>query len=517
MAFGISPKYEQEFNISDSDPARAYIQAIEIVKELGWSVGYYSEAGFIAYTNFSLTSWGEEIKVKINEDTIHLKSECTGAQIFDWGKNKKNIHRFISSFQNRKAILTDEEIKSKYNELSKTFISGKEDILNRPALSRKEKITGIFSIFKPIDGYFVTPILIGVNFLIFFIMVISGVNFFKPDLPDLINWGANLRPLTVSGDYWRLLSSVFIHIGFFHLLLNMYALLFIGVLLEPYLGASRFLAAYLISGLAASVTSIFWHENTISAGASGAIFGMYGVFLAMLTTSLIPKVSRKSLLISIGIFVGYNLLNGMQPGIDNAAHIGGLLTGMVIGYAYYPSFRDADLSNLKNITIAGLATMVLIFSFIAVNTLEVDKKEYTDIDRYLKQQSGKNYSESDMYKSDLEKYNARMQKFFTNESMALEVYRLPRNTPVKKIMYEIKDRGIYYWKKNLEIVNSIDELHLPVELLSINDTLKTYCNLRIKAYELTYKTLNENTNAYDQELTALNQHIIAIINQLNEK
>ena len=124
--------------------------------------------------------------------------------------------------------------------------------------------------------------------------------------------------------------------------MNMYALLYIGVLLEPILGRSRFISAYLLTGLTASITSLWWHDLTISAGASGAIFGMYGVFLAMLTTNVIEEAKRKALLTSIAIFVGYNLIYGLKGGIDNAAHIGGLLGGLVIGYASILSLKKPE-------------------------------------------------------------------------------------------------------------------------------------------------------------------------------
>jgi len=103
--------------------------------------------------------------------------------------------------------------------------------------------------------------------------------------------------------------------------MNMYALLYISLLLEPHLGRTRFLTVYLLTGLTASLASLWWHNLTISAGASGAIFGMYGVFLSMHTTNLIEKSARKALLTSIAVFVGYNILNGLKPnsGIDNAA------------------------------------------------------------------------------------------------------------------------------------------------------------------------------------------------------
>ncbi len=171
-------------------------------------------------------------------------------------------------------------------------------------------------------------------------MVMSGVDIMFPDSASLIKWGANFTFLTLKGEWWRLISSCFLHIGIAHLFFNMYALMYIGLLLEPHLGKTRFITAYLITGIAASMTSLWWHDRALSAGASGAIFGMYGVFLAMLTTNIIKNSSRKALLTSIAFFVGYNLIGGMEYGIDNAAHIGGLISGIIIGYAYVTGLKN---------------------------------------------------------------------------------------------------------------------------------------------------------------------------------
>lgn len=183
--------------------------------------------------------------------------------------------------------------------------------------------------------YYVTYGLIAVNVLVFIIMVISGVGFMDPSAPDILVWGGNIRSYTAAGDWWRLITNVFVHIGFIHLLLNMYALLMIGTYLEPVIGRWKFLTAYLAAGVMASLASIWWADNRVSAGASGAIFGMYGLFLALLTTNYIDKHVRKALLPSILVFVGYNLINGIKGNIDNAAHIGGLISGFLLGYAFY--------------------------------------------------------------------------------------------------------------------------------------------------------------------------------------
>ena len=308
MAFGFSPKNVQEYKLDNLDKEHFLVFAIEAASELDWNVSFISETGFIAYTKFSMSSWSEEVTIKIENGVANIKSECTGAQIMDWGKNKRNVNELIYVIERIKKELKQTEIESKVIELRQKYVSNEEDILTKPLSTSKEKITNFFSIFKPTEGYFVTPILININILIFIVMILSGVHFLLPENQSLLEWGANFRPLTLAGQWWRLFSAIFLHIGILHLLLNMYALLYIGLLLEPYLGKTRFIAAYFISGIAASVTSLWWHDLIISAGASGAIFGMYGVFLALLTTNLLDKSVKKALLASIAVFVGYNIL-----------------------------------------------------------------------------------------------------------------------------------------------------------------------------------------------------------------
>ena len=118
------------------------------------------------------------------------------------------------------------------------------------------------------------------------------------------------------------------------------------------------------------------HEMTLSAGASGAIFGMYGVFLAMLTTNLIEKSTRKPLLTSIAIFVGYNLMYGMKGGIDNAAHIGGLVSGIIIGYSFYPGLTKSENRKLEFALPAILIIALLVFSSWEYRRIPNDMIEY---------------------------------------------------------------------------------------------------------------------------------------------
>jgi membrane associated rhomboid family serine protease len=211
-------------------------------------------------------------------------------------------------------------------------------------ITDKTDVKSELSIFIPREGFYITPILIDLNIFIFIAMVFAGLGFisFKP--VDLLAWGANYQPVTTNGEWWRLLTSTFLHGGLMHLLANMYGLLFVGIFLEPKLGKTKFLVIYLVTGILASISSLYFHEPTVSIGASGAIFGLYGVFLALLLTKVFSKAVSKTFLISTLIFIGYNLLMGFAgAGIDNAAHIGGLLSGFIIGLILYPQLkRDAE-------------------------------------------------------------------------------------------------------------------------------------------------------------------------------
>lgn len=214
----------------------------------------------------------------------------------------------------------------------KRFESGKP--------SKDNEIKEFIDFLKPKEGYFITPILIYTNILIYLLMVFTGLGLMSFHGQDLLKWGANFRPSTINGEWWRLLTNTFLHGGLMHLLSNMFGLLFVGTFIEPILDRTKYLFIYLITGILASCASIWWYEATVSVGASGAIFGLYGLFLGLLLTKVFPPDFSKAFLTTTLIFVGYNLLMGLTGGIDNSAHIGGLLSGFIIGIAISKSLKD---------------------------------------------------------------------------------------------------------------------------------------------------------------------------------
>lgn len=176
--------------------------------------------------------------------------------------------------------------------------------------------------------------LVGVNIAVFLVMVSSGVSPSAPSSEQLLKWGANSGLLTLAGQPWRLLTSTFIHIGFFHIAFNMWCLWDLGQLAERIFHRWSYVGIYLLSGVAGSISSVWRHPLGVSAGASGAIFGIAGALITALYLGKlpVPKVALTSTLRSLLFFAGFNLLIGQSiRGIDNSAHLGGLITGLALG------------------------------------------------------------------------------------------------------------------------------------------------------------------------------------------
>jgi rhomboid protease GluP len=183
-------------------------------------------------------------------------------------------------------------------------------------------------------GPLVTHAIFGINVAVFMGMVLAGVSITSPDQQQLIHWGANAGPYTLSGQWWRLLTCVFVHAGIIHIGVNMWCLWNLGELAEGLYGHVTFALVYLVAGVGASVTSLAWHQDVPSVGASGAIFGIAGALIASLKLGAfsLPSAHVKAMLSSVVTFAVYNIAFGaVIPFVDNAAHIGGLVTGLLLG------------------------------------------------------------------------------------------------------------------------------------------------------------------------------------------
>ena len=281
----------------------------------------------------------------------------------------ENVHFDANNFQDNLIAVDVKDISDldKYKTVTKYFpditksTDFKEDGLNLFLKLTKEineknqkeniKAEDIFSLKKPIVTYGI----IAINVIVFILMYILGNG--SEDAYTLIKFGANVPEYIKAGEYYRLLTSAFLHIGVFHLLCNNYALYIIGSQLESFLGKTKFLIVYLVSAICGNLMSLLFTTG-ISAGASGAIFGLLGsllyfgyyyrVYLGNLIHSQIIPV------ILLNLCIGF-----LTPGIDNAAHIGGLIGGVLSTMAVGLKYKSK-----KSDRINGVILTVIFISFL---------------------------------------------------------------------------------------------------------------------------------------------------------
>lgn len=176
-----------------------------------------------------------------------------------------------------------------------------------------------------------------VNLAVWLLNWLEGMSPMQPTSAELFAWGANSSTAVVrDGEYWRLLTATVLHGGALHLGLNMFALWDAGRRVCRWYGNGQFLLIYLASGLAGSALSLhFSSQQAVSVGASGAVFGVLGALMVGVYQhrASVPKAMATQLLTSQGLFVAMMLAQGfMRPGIDNAAHVGGLVVGAVVAW-----------------------------------------------------------------------------------------------------------------------------------------------------------------------------------------
>jgi rhomboid protease GluP len=196
-------------------------------------------------------------------------------------------------------------------------------------------------------------------------MALSARSLGTPGSELLLKWGADYGPLSLGPQPWRVLTSNYVHIGLLHIFFNMWCLLSLGKLAERIFDRWTYLLVYTFSGIAGSLASLWWHPSGIGAGASGAIFGLAGALIAALYLGKLPfsKAAIGPTLKSLIMFAAYNLFFGLVPGIDNSAHLGGLVSGLAMGAALAPHLTDSaeTRAQWRNFVLAGMGLILLAF------------------------------------------------------------------------------------------------------------------------------------------------------------
>lgn len=301
----------------------------------------------IQKTTFSLNMNALSIFINLGEN-VNIKETYRNIDIVNL-KEFDDIKQYKTVMEVFPDIIKKSKIKEKGMELFFKLTSE----INKKNEQEGIKAEEIFKPKKPI----ITVSLIIINVIIFILMYIFGKG--SQDAFTLIKFGAFQKDLILGGEYYRLITSAFLHIGIFHLLFNCYALYVIGRQLESFLGKIKFLIIYLVSALCGSLMSMIF-PISISAGASGAIFGLLGSLLyfgynyrvylgTVLKSQIIP-------LILINLIFGF-----MVSGINNAAHIGGLIGGILITMSLGIKYKSKKSEQINGIVLLSLFLGFLIY------------------------------------------------------------------------------------------------------------------------------------------------------------
>lgn len=238
------------------------------------------------------------------------------------------------------------------------------------------KITN--KIFKKIP--YVSVILSLLLIVIYFLMGSEANQYGTIPIKYVVLWGGNFSGLALGSESWRLFTSVFLHLNFIHLVMNVYSIIIVGAMLEKRIGSIWFIIYFILFGIAGSIASIIWNVYTVSAGSSGAIFGLVGLYLLI---SLKPSKERDIIhssniltVIIVNLFFGF-----YNNDIDNAAHIGGLVLGIIVGFLFLAPFKR----NVNNVFLKKSIGLVLSILIICSTYLSISKfrAEYYDFFKFM--------------------------------------------------------------------------------------------------------------------------------------
>ncbi len=238
-----------------------------------------------------------------------------------------------------------------------------------------------------------TYLLVGINCLVFLAMTARGVSVGSPTADQLLTWGAdNAGAVLNGGEWWRIVTAMFVHVGLLHLATNMWCLWNLGLLAEPLLGSVGVLAVYILTGAAGNLLSTFvnwvgYHGagnagllayGPVGAGASGAVFGIAGALIVLLKSNRLPvppselKKLRKSVIYfaAINLVIGFSISVGTRVigsglSIDNMAHLGGFSSGLLFAMPLVPrlgSPRKLFETRLR-IAVGMVAGVLVLFGF----------------------------------------------------------------------------------------------------------------------------------------------------------
>ncbi|MCU0430277.1 MAG: rhomboid family intramembrane serine protease [Cytophagaceae bacterium] len=352
MAIGFIPSEEQRISIQHLSTERVVASLWSALLAGKWEFDVLEERSIIA-DNASFLRAGHTLEIAWQEQELHIVCKLNGI-ITDLGSSAKVLKHFIDSFQQHAEKLEaglEEEYCQQY----------------RQRLERLTKDPGyhwktLVALLLPSRSNWATFVL---AHSLWFMSLIAGFH----GLPFSVEAGANIPAYTLQGEWWRIGTALFLHLSIFHLLINVLNVLVIGALIEKYAGAARTLFLFLLGGMLANLSSACMHaHNTLSAGASGALFVWLGYWITILLSKKLEDDSKRTYLFSSVFLIGIALLSGWNEDIDQVAHWAGFSIGLLAGLSemLWNKTKTNPHKVVYRIGFTTIAILLLYFSIVEV-------------------------------------------------------------------------------------------------------------------------------------------------------
>lgn len=282
---------------------------------------------------------------------LHIKENKSQTMYVYYLSQEQNFHHELKRIEQNTGTFLETDLEGNKPVELTDHIQQLQSYLSHMFEQKRKEFMNVLSFGKPR----ITYLFILINIVMFLILEGSGGS---TNIDTLIQLGAKFNPaILINGEWWRIFTSMFLHIGFFHLFMNMLALFYLGVTVERIFGSLRFITIYLLAGIGGGLAS-FASSFQVSAGASGAIFGLFGalLFFGFIHKKIFYRTMGRSLITIIVLNLVFGLL---VPQIDMGAHLGGLIFGFIIASVVH-------LPNKKEKKYFLQGTMLLLYIFLSL-------------------------------------------------------------------------------------------------------------------------------------------------------
>jgi rhomboid protease GluP len=478
MAFGWKTEFEKRLSSEGLSNWEIFAIAQQACNDLDWEYLVADENTFTATTPTNWTLNEEIITIHPAGDEIIFKSKSESIELLEAGRNQKNIEEeLLPAFNKVKSRWSKEGL----TEAAATLKNESLKQLSTGSRVESERMTYGFR------DHEITFSLIAIQLIVFIVMAVKGVNVSNPATADILKWGGAMRTFVTGGEWWRLAAAIFLHVGIANLVANIIALYFIGILVESILGRVKFLIAFLCAGVLANLVTIIWNADVVAAGASGAIFGMYGALLAFGTTRYITRKFPKVWLLTILAYVAFSVFIGYSSDVYNVINYSGLVAGICIGYLFYFFHFKRNVARAGGTRISVeilLATALIAFLYI--------RNQRDDSIRF-------------------EKAVMRLNQI---ELKAMTQMQRLQNYTDEQATRMLKDTTLPEWQHFQKELTKTDKYRLDDEFNQKRKLLSKYAQLRILQTQLIYQSIKEGTDKYNQNVNSVSDSIDLIIDKL---